>query len=278
MKSEEGQTVASLHVKRVALIFALGVASAFGWPAASAEESIRNAVGLDAAKSAIYGMVANNAFKESSRPHFILPGNWKRVKQVDDEYSGLHFDLYEVSGASFSNMVIAFRGSDSEADQPATSKKQYELVDKVMPGIIRDYPSAKIIAVGHSLGGGLALHTSLVFDGIDAFAFNPSPRVFREGQNKPNKRYMINEKGDPLNKVRAIWKEVPGVEEWEFDFSVAGEKEHSSYPLALGLLLLGSTASNDLSALMHRNCESTLFDDCKKMTDRVQRKYKVEIN
>lgn len=251
-----------------------------GCTATSAKKTIGDSAGSAAANFAIYAMVANNAYKESSRKHFDLPENWKRIKQVDDEQSGLQFDIYEVAkGGSNKELVIAFRGADSEDDNPATSNKQYGLVDKLIPDIVRNNPNTKITAAGHSLGGGLALHTSLVFDGIDAYAFNPSPRVYRHGNNKPNRRYMINEKGDPINKVRIIWKDVPGTTEWEFDFSDDGEKQHFSYPLALGLLLLGSTEDRDLKTLMHKNCDlrPQLQRDCEKMKARIKENYNIEI-
>lgn len=267
-------------VKRGLVVLGLGSLSfVSGCATIAPEKPIGDSTGSAAAKFAMYAMVANNAYKDSSRKHFDLPDNWKRTKQVNDEQSGLQFDIYEVSeGGGGKNLIVAFRGTDSEDDNPATSKKQYELVDKLMPDIIKNNPNAKIIAVGHSLGGGLALHTSLVFDNIDAYAFNPSPRVYRHGNNKPNMRYMVNEKGDPLNKVRKIWKDVPGTKEWEFDFSEHGEKQHFSYPLALGLLLLGSTEDSDLLALMHKNCDEKLRIDCEKMKSRIKENYNIVLN
>lgn len=269
-----------LLIKRSLMTFGLGAMSFIsGCATTAAEKPIGNSAGPAAAKFSIYAMAANNAYKDSSRKHFDLPDNWKRIKQVNDEQSGLQFDIYEVSeegGAK--NLIVAFRGTDSENDNPATSKKQYELVDKLMPDIIKNSPNAKIIAVGHSLGGALALHTSLVFDNIDAYAFNPSPRIYRHGNNKPNKRYMINEKGDPLNTARIIWKAVPGTEEWEFDFSEHGEKQHFSYPLALGLLLLGSTEEDSgLLAIMHKNCDVKLQADCDKMKSRIKENYNIVV-
>lgn len=231
-----------------------------------------------AARFAIYAIAANNAYKETSRPHLDLPSSWRLSKEVNDKETGLQFDVYEVSKDGHDKeLVIAFRGTDSEDDNPATSKKQYELIDKLIPDTIRSNPNTKITAVGHSLGGGLALHTSLVFDGIDAYAFNPSPRIYRHGNNKPNSRYMVNEKGDPLNKARIVWKNVPGTNEWEFDFSDHGEKQHFSYPLALGLLLLGSTEDRDLQTLMHANCDSRLQKDCEKMKAKIKGNYNIVI-
>lgn len=213
-----------------------------------------------AESAALYAMLANNAYDPHGRIHFHLPPDeWTLAPFTfaDPEQTGLQLSIYEHRrGGQIQEVVIAFRGTDEKIDwlHGNIFDGQYELADKLVPRIVKQFPSVPIVAVGHSLGGGLALHTSLMFDGIRAFAFNPSPRLHSEGQHKINERTIITENDDPLNKLRMLWiRKAPDTKDFEYHFATT--QHHSIYTLARGLLLLGSLRNQDLKSLLNQNCD-----------------------
>jgi hypothetical protein len=63
-----------------------------------------------------------------------------------------------------------------------------------------------VVLTGHSLGGGLALSASLWL-GVNAYAFNPSPRVFDgwKDAKQPATRIVVYQDKEVLSKIRSFW-------------------------------------------------------------------------
>ncbi len=216
-----------------------------------------------AKEAAIYAMFANNAYKPTSRPHFNLPKEWKKVSVFNKGISGLYYEVYERSENNLlTEVVIAFRGTENKWDWMTGNifGGQYNVVDKHLPSALEKYKdkSISIVVTGHSLGGGLALHASMAFEGITkAYGFDPSPRVHVKMDNRlPNYRVIIWEDGEVLEKVRkplVSWLgDNKAATRYKYDFVEKGE--HFSYPLARGLLALGATIEPELATLLGQNC------------------------
>ena len=214
-----------------------------------------------ALKSAIYGILANNAYPPSTRPQFKLPENWRPIDfEFDDPLdSGLDFTLFARSvGGETREVVIAYRGIDGAQDwkDGNTFQTQYDSADILVPQVMQHFQGCKIVCSGHSLGGGLALHTSLITPEIDAFAFNPSFRLQSNGRAENNLRYCLHEKGDILSFHRFIWKNPSDTLVFG-DFNFSYKKNHTSYPLTRGLLMLAALQSREYAELLVQNCELT---------------------
>ena len=224
------------------------------WKKVSAEDY--SAVQIAAAKRlALYAMFANNSYAETPRrPHFQLPRGWSlnAALSVDDKKSGLHYEVWEHRAFRWivDEVVVAFRGTEDVCDweHGNLGDKQYQHVDETFPCVLANYHLASVTAVGHSLGGGLALHCSLKWAGVSAFGFNPSTRVHQRHRMLENPREIAVEHGDPLGVQRNVWRHLPNMPKWKYDF-VRG-MDHFSYSLAAGLLSLGATADVRLASLL----------------------------
>lgn len=159
----------------------------------------------------LYAQMAMNSYETYSE-QFELPTNIKKVESIEPGwYSGLYAQVYEIKKMNgLKEVVIAFRGSEKKVNdwvlgnilpiQYISAEDLYAEV-KSRP----QYKNIKIVATGHSLGGGLALHLSELYDGVDAIAFNPSPFTHTSGQVKKNRRTVIIEKGDVLEPLRKFF-------------------------------------------------------------------------
>lgn len=140
-------------------------------------------------------------------------------KQKQKPAGKLEYELYVDSSASPKVAVIAFRGTDSPIDHYTNFrwftwwipgiKDQYEQAELVVPVLVARIkseigPDTKIIATGHSLGGGLAQTAGYVAcHDIDAvYAFDPSPVTKHRASpaNCPDERpvYRIYENNEIL--------------------------------------------------------------------------------
>jgi hypothetical protein len=114
-----------------------------------------------------------------------------------------------------------------------------------------------VVVVGHSLGGGLALSVS-VWNGVDTYTFDASPRIF-DGlgdHQKPAERVLIFQKGDILEKFRQalpkLSEVVPARNIYEFAFDFHGLSNHRGDCLAYGLLKLGAEIDPLLRKVLDR--------------------------
>lgn len=187
-----------------------------------------------------YAIMASNAYDEKTQVQ--LPG-WNRVNRIttNNDFSA---DLYQSENKAA--LAIAFRGTDSLRDFTQANlmiefdsqlKGQYNDAEELVKKIKSDYPDKKILVIGHSLGGGLAIHISLLNKGIDAYTFNTSPRVFAtKGYDYTNNRViLIHESGEILNIFRRSFFTLYKTKHEDYQLNFLGGNaaaEHSIEPLA----------------------------------------------
>jgi hypothetical protein len=219
-------------------------------------------------KAFVYALMASNAYKRYSQ--FDIPG-WDRLPEEDRHtWTGMEAIVYKSSNSD--KIVVAFAGTNSALDYLAANfipflKGQYRNADTLIDDIFEKYKNHSIIATGHSLGGGLALHASLYRANIDAYAFNTSPRVFQPDNDldldETNHRLVVSEKGEILEIVREIWPALDRIAfdgpYDEFDFlRDTRVKEHSMYYIARGLTIVAASTGNTLAkAVMQENMGCT---------------------
>jgi outer membrane protein OmpA-like peptidoglycan-associated protein len=219
-----------------------------------------------AAKYAIYAMMASNSYHNSERVRFpIEKAGWIQVdmkgkpsragKPTQEHGKFFAYDIYQRQGAD--EVVFAFRGTDSKLDYLGANfaigiSPEYRQARKELGEYIKNHPQQRVTVTGHSLGGGLALSAS-VHHGVDAIAFDPSPRIF-DGlgdKHRSAKRVVIYEDGEILAKIRPHSKKFSEVVEQENVYQCSflfpkGISKHRGDYLALGLLDLGASVSHDL--------------------------------
>lgn len=217
-----------------------------------------------AANYAIYGLISNNTYLDiEKRPHFVLPEYWEKVELKEHIDTGLALDIYEKrKGDTLEEVVIAFRGTEDKSDRTHgwISNAQYEQARIFIEQVIEKYPGTPIVATGHSLGGGLAMFASYQHKGVTGIGFNASPRYHSAHHKEHNTRVILFEKGDPTKLVGNVWfpwrwgglAAKMDIYFQKYDF--VSERDHFSYPLARGLLLLGSLKSPELAEILRNNC------------------------
>ena len=193
----------------------------------TASQKKKNKLHVDnAARYATYAILSNDAYT-GAHVYIPLPANWREVPELRRERSGeprqpgLELAVFEKrEGAQISEVVVSFRGTDEPLDWIQNSIPFYRIqVDPAehMFNAVRDRyagSGARIVATGHSLGGGLAFHMSFRYKNVDAVVFNSSP-VTKAGLTvEPgNHRVSIWESGEGLEPLRAT---VAGVRpRWE---------------------------------------------------------------
>jgi hypothetical protein len=208
---------------------------------------------------AIYAMMASNAYLKEDRTYFSIEDlGWVRVDLEGNPTSGNSYTPSWI-GRIFSNLqydiwvnndekktVISFKGTDEKIDWVNGNLAvgisiPYKSAKKHVKQYVKHHPGRNIILTGHSLGGGLALSVSL-WEGIDAYVFNSSPRVFDGIKNNlsPAIRKAIFQEGDVLQKIRKIYpkflKTIPAEDIVQTHFNYNGESNHRSDLLAEGIL------------------------------------------
>lgn len=212
----------------------------------------------DAAKYAVYAILSNQAYS-SAHAQLSLPENWKENKdlRIDDNvetgYAQAVFEKYVNS--KLVEVVIAFRGTDDKKDWiqniAPLHHEQTPFAEFCFRRVLEKYKntSAKIVATGHSLGGGLAMNISFKYPNVDAVVFNSSP-IAQPGlnPNQNNKRVSISESGEILEVLRDAVKE-----RWintrfiKFSFlNGTPVQQHDITPLAANLVKLGAIQSTEL--------------------------------
>ena len=233
------------------------------------KKSIKKMTAQVAESMSIYAMMSANAYKKKNgRLRFNLKKlGWKQVDlngKITNKpakvhkFSGLAYNIYEKTGTN--KVVFAFRGTDGKNDYLWANLSippfniQYRQARKAIKKYLNANKEKRIVATGHSLGGGLALSVSVRY-GINAFTFDPSPRIFDGIGNKhlPAKRVIIYQKGEILQLVRKLWKKDNEIVKKEnvfvCDYPDVFKKKskHRGDLLAKGILIQAHTVNSDLS-------------------------------
>jgi len=179
----------------------------------------------------IYAIMSSNTYED--KVQIEIPG-WKRIRKVVNDH-GFSADLYVSDDEK--NLVIAFRGTDDVKDwiygnADFDINGQYGDADVLFHEVLSQYPGKRILTTGHSLGGGLAMHISLLNKGVDAVVFNPSPRVFahKKYDSYDNSISVIDETGEVLEIVRKLFATMKKIKYEEYRYNFLGGfsiKEHA---------------------------------------------------
>ena len=211
----------------------------------------------------IYSMIASNAYVDDPmKVRFPLEElGWNKVdlngNPVPDGknsytpktligkiFSNLQYDIWEDSRSN--KTIIAFKGSEEVFDWINGNlsiglSTPYKSAKKHVLKYISKHPKRKVSVTGHSLGGGIALSVSL-WEGVDAVAFNTSPRLFdgMMNANAPAVRLVFFQEGEILQKIRKkhlkFLKKIRPDQIVETNFEYPGGTSHRIDLLAEGLL------------------------------------------
>jgi hypothetical protein len=251
-----------------------------------------------AATIAPYAMMAANSYH---RPCVYFPLKslgWVQVDRAGNETAGptyardysLGYDIYRNDRRR--EFAFVFRGTDSVLDfmwanlAPFVSPQYvfaHERFNEFLHNRRPPYDAYKLVVVGHSLGGGLALHESLSHENIEAYVFNTSPRIFRGSRRDygPTKRIAVFQNGEILSMFRdrtSLWylatKPSGAVYETNYDFGpeVDGKRGlakqialHDMFRLAETMRAAGSIENRSLAkAKMARRLDPACEDNTKK--------------
>lgn len=212
---------------------------------------------------ALYAMMASNAYLKEDRTYFPIEDiGWMRVdlegkptsensyspSLIGKFFSNLQYDIWV--NKSNNETVISFKGTDEKVDWingnlAVGVSIPYKSAKKHVKKYIKSHPDQHVVLTGHSLGGGLALSVSL-WEGIDAYVFNSSPRVFDGIKNHRSSatRKAIFQEGDVLQKIRKIYpkflKTISSDDIIQTHFKYDGASNHRGDLLAEGILRCAS--------------------------------------
>ena len=215
-----------------------------------------------ARQSYVYALMASNAYEdfENKKPDFKISG-WEQVGPKRTTRKGMGAHIYR-STAGPQTVAIVFEGTKQGRDWFFGNlnffwKGQYRDAEVLIKEIAAQYPKAKLVTAGHSLGGGLAIHAALHNGKVDAYAFNTSPRIFNSDDYDATNTSitLISENDDVLEKLRKKWKsfdtlEISGPYN-KFDFLDLKTNnndrigEHSIYFIARGLLIVAAADGDE---------------------------------
>lgn len=180
-----------------------------------------------------YALMSANAYDKGFQVK--VPG-WTRRQRLVSEH-GFSADIYTSDKGNA--VVIAFRGTDDKNDWrygniDTDPKGQYRDADTVFAKVVNEYADYKVTTVGHSLGGGLALHVSVTHENVSAVVFNPSPRVFvsKDDIRFTNKVILIYETGEILTAVRSMFTTLNKIDHVKYRFNYLGGGAVSEHSMA----------------------------------------------
>lgn len=182
-----------------------------------------------------FAIMSSNAYSKDLQIN--LPG-WKRTKRIIVRKHGFSADIYLSNDEK--KVVIAFRGTDNDnikdwlyGNINLNTKGQYTDADNLFKKVISEHSEKTIITTGHSLGGGLAIHISILNKDVDAVAFHPSPRLFVHGNytKYDNNVTIIYETGEVLTPLRDLFTTLKKINYTEYRYNFLGgffmTKEHN---------------------------------------------------
>jgi hypothetical protein len=215
----------------------------------------------DTAREAfVYAMLASNVYRDpEKKPRFVVPG-WEPPKRLVAK-SSLEMEIVErIENGEVAEVAIVFEGTDEWPDWQANASiwiepRQYEQAQKQVTELLKDarYARARIVLVGHSLGGGIAINVALRQSTparpMHVYVFNTSPRGFYDAPATLGAGTLdiIDEHGEWLRLGRALWwgkfRRLDAPKTYNFlNFNkrslLKSVNEHSIYRLSRALLLL----------------------------------------
>lgn len=219
-----------------------------------------------ASRFAVYSMMSAYAYHENDRvafPSHML--GWQQVDRdghpttlptVDHPVTNLAYDIWQ----NGNSVIVVYRGTDSKIDYLVSNfalpvSPAYKQASKEFRKLKLDLAAQNrtIVAVaGHSLGGGIALSMSLKY-GVDAYVFDPSPRVF-DGLGDHHEdaiRICVFQDGEVLERIRRKYPKavVKPENTYRCTYSFGQFNHHRGDILAQCLLESGAKVNADLAAL-----------------------------
>jgi hypothetical protein len=226
-----------------------------------------------------YAMMANNSYRHDKDTIFYEIPGWTQVSRMESD-SGLALDVYKrLKKGKVVELAVVYEGTnfshlnDWKFNFALIPPNQYIEARSHLEALKARYPGVPITAVGHSLGGGLALNMSMLFDGVNAVGFNASPRAFwgNENPSNSNQRIYNYESGEILTSIsRAYMRarlsdaQMKRVRYNFLDFTNLTQPihEHSMYYISRGLILVAIKGGSTEAAKafvknfnLHENCE-----------------------
>ena len=158
-------------------------------------------------KSWKYAQLSKNVYESDYK--FKLTDYFEEIESFENTYIDFYSTLFldKMNG----DYVLVFRGTDSFKDFKTGNnpfrqiQNNYALI--VFDYIVNKYNLRNITVTGHSLGGGMSIHTSLNRPNVIAYSFNGSP-VFKKSAEFNNERYSIVENGEVLKLLRIFGREA----------------------------------------------------------------------
>lgn len=206
----------------------------------------------------LYAQLAQNAYHKPGN-QFDVGSDARLVysypENVDEAVTGnslndifgLAFDVFEApKSQGRTETIFAFRGTEGGFDLTSCDFRygnlkltQQRLATDLVGRYLKQRPTepSNLVFVGHSLGGGIARHVSMRFQGGRVFAFDTSPRFQAPEGYKPSedqtRRYAINAAGEVL-KITRLFGIEPTQIYWKVDCNLKGGAidKHSMRSLA----------------------------------------------
>lgn len=237
-----------------------------------------------AIKAYKYALLSSNVYRSPvDKPIFNIDGLSEPVRY--ESMSGLAAEVYRVHREkALTEIIVVFKGTDFSSLHDWANNislyfepTQYREARELVEALLKEEKSSKtkITVTGHSLGGGIALNMSFLFDGVNAVVFNTSPRAFYAANSDyKNERILISESGEALKGVRWFWqRKLSGLNSTEFNFLKFNGwarkliNEHGMYYLSRGILLYAvGSGDGEAASIFTQNIITNDYQDKLNMT------------